>query len=306
MKASYEEFKEWMLEEVKSRLEENEYVYYDLRNGNMQEESLVIVKKGCPVKFGATVKSMYRAYNSGYSLERIAEDLVEKKELQKNIKELEKIGRLGNYEAVKDDLYACAVAGKQKKQVLERGTYRQIGDIVLGVYLKLSEDEEELHTIMVDRNFLDKWRMTEEAVLDQALYNAMKMAPPRFYGNICLLLAVLTGKCEGVPIEEYYPNDFEREKGCFFSTDRMTNGATAIFYPGVAARVCKALKTTAIYIVPTSIHEAVIHDCRYVEDMNMISDVLQKVINESTPEEEILSRHIFKYELETDQFTEVV
>ena len=306
MKASYEDFKEWMLEEVKSHLKENEYAYYDRGNGNMQEESLVILKKGCPVKFGATVESMYRAYNSGHSLEQIAEDMIEEKERHKTIKGLEKISMFGNYEAVKDDLYACAVAGKRKEQVLERGIYRQVGDIVLGLYLRLSENEEEMCTIMADRNFLDKWGLSEEAVLDQALYNAMKMAPPRLYNGMHLLLAALTGKCEGVPIEEYCPSDSERKNGCFFSTDRKTNGATAVFYPGVAARLCKALKTTAIYIVPTSIHEAAIHDCRYVEDVSMISEVMQEVIKESTPEEEILSRHILKYELETDQFTEVV
>ena len=306
MKTGYEEFKEWMLEEVKSHLKENEYAYYDWRNGNMQEESLVIQEKGCRVKFGATVESMYRAYNSGHSLDWIAKDMIEKKERHKTIKGLEKISMFGNYEAVKDDLYACAVAGKRKEQVLERGIYRQIGDIVLGVYLRLSEDKGELCTIMADRNFLEKWKKPQKAVLDQALYSTLKMAPPRLYNGMHLLLAALTGKCEGVPIEEYCPSDSERKNGCFFSTDRKTNGATAVFYPGVAARLCKALKTTAIYIVPTSIHEAAIHDCRYVEDVSMISEVMQEVIKESTPEEEIVSRHILKYELETDQFTEVV
>lgn len=91
----------------------------------------------------------------------------------------------GNYEAVKDDLYACAVAGKRKEHVLERGIYRQIGDIVLGLYLRLSENEEELCTIMAERNFLDKWGLSEEAVLDQALYNAMKWLR-RGFTTVCI------------------------------------------------------------------------------------------------------------------------
>lgn len=177
---------------------------------------------------------------------------------------------------------------------------------MLGVHLRLNKNEDSLCEAVIDREFLNKWEMPEEAVLKKALDNTMRMAPPRFYSGMYLILAALTGKCDGIPIEKYRPTDIERRDGCFFSTDKKTNGATAIFYPGVAAQICKVFETSTIYIVPTSIHEVVIHDGRYIDELKMISEVFQKVIKESTPEEEILCHHILRYQVETDWFTMVI
>ena len=301
----YMEFKNQMLAEIEERLTEKEYACYEPA-GNMLEESLVIQEGNEPIRFGATTTSMYRAYKSGYSIKQIAEEIIREKEAHKEIKGLEKIRMLDDYERVKEDLYIRIVSTNKKVTVLERGIYRKIGDIILGVYLRINEDDGKLCTTLIDNTYLDKWELSKEDVLEQAMDNTVKMAPPRFYDGMQLKLSILTGRYGGIPIKEFSPTENERRYGCFLSTDKKTNGATAVFYPGVARMICLAYGTQAIYIVPTSIHEVAIHDSRYTEDVEMLSKCLEAVIQESTPDDEVASNHVFMYELETDRITEVM
>ena len=302
----YMEFKNQMLAEIEERLTEKEYACYEPADGNMLEESLVIQEGNELIRFGATTTSMYRAYKSGYSIKQIAEEIIREKEAHKEIKGLEKIRMLDDYERVKEDLYIRIVSTNKKVTVLERGIYRKIGDIILGVYLRINEDDGKLYTTLIDNTYLDKWELSKEDVLEQAMDNTVKMAPPRFYDGMQLKLSILTGRYGGIPIKEFSPTENERIYGCFLSTDKKTNGATAVFYPGVARMICLAYGTQAIYIVPTSIHEVAIHDSRYTEDVEMLSKCLEAVIQESTPDDEVASNHVFMYELETDRITEVM
>ena len=230
----YMEFKNQMLAEIEERLTEKEYACYEPADGNMLEESLVIQEGNEPIRFGATTTSMYRAYKSGYSIRQIAEEIIREKEAHKEIKGLEKIRMLDDYERVKEDLYIRIVSTNKKVTVLERGIYRKIGDIILGVYLRINEDDGKLCTTLIDNTYLDKWELSKEDVLEQAMDNTVKMAPPRFYDGMQLKLSILTGRYGGIPIKEFSPTENERRYGCFLSTDKKTNGATAVFYPGVA------------------------------------------------------------------------
>ena len=177
----YMEFKNQMLAEIEERLTEKEYACYEPADGNMLEESLVIQEGNEPIRFGATTTSMYRAYKSGYSIRQIAEEIIREKEAHKKIKGLEKIRMLDDYERVKEDLYIRIVSINKKVTVLERGIYRKIGDIILGVYLRINEDDGKLYTTLIDNTYLDKWELSKEDVLEQAMDNTVKMAPPRFY-----------------------------------------------------------------------------------------------------------------------------
>ena len=76
----------------------------------MLEESLVIQEANESIKFGATTISMYRAYNAGYGIKQIAEEIIREKDGHKEIKGIEKVEMLGCYESVKEDLYIRIVS----------------------------------------------------------------------------------------------------------------------------------------------------------------------------------------------------
>ena len=82
--------------------------------------------------------------------------------------------------------------------------------------------------------------------------------------------------------------------GYCLSTDKRTNGAVAVFLPGVAQKLSEILDDD-FYIVFTSIHEAMIHPkskC-YPEGLERI---LKETIEDATPDEDFLADEIYYYD----------
>ena len=302
----YKEFAEQMVDEINAQLNEEEQASYALADGNVKEDSIVIKMREKGVMLGAAVESLYKAHYAGASVKELACDMLKAKKECQTLKGLGKVKMLENYDAVKEDLFVRAVNAKRNPSVLERGIYKQTGDMVLGVYLRVDESEGRICTTMVDRIYLDKWGLSGETVVERALSNTMRTDPPRIYNSTHLLLSAMTGEWDGISLENFSCDDMEDVGFCFLSTNKKTNGAAAIFYPGVLRRICEKLSTPAVYVVPTSIHDVAIHDSIYVYDERDLLTIAEMVKEQSTPERDILSDHIFKYELQTDEITEVM
>ena len=89
--------------------------------------------------------------------------------------------------------------------------------------------------------------------------------------------------------------------GNCLSTSKKTNGAVAVFLPGVAERLA-ALLESDFYMVFTSIHEVMIHNDRNVEPEDL-KEVLQETIKSATPKEDYLTSRIYHYSRTTHKFT---
>lgn len=296
-------FEAEVVAEVERQMEKRAGIFYE--DCNVQEGNLVIKSRAGLEEMRVTMESIYEAYSTGWQIDQIIEELLEKFCKYSDIKGRDKLLMMTEYEKVREDFRIRCINMKKRECVLQKGIYRQLGDVVLGVYLVLSEEEDTVCMAMLEKSYLEKWGMTMEEVVEQAMFNTMKAAPPRFYDLKQLLLATVFKQCGGIAVEEYEPTVEEKEMGCFLSTGRKTNGAAAIFYPGVARKICEVWNTSSIYIVPTSIHEVAIHDGRYVKCEENLYHALQSMLGTATSEEDILSGHIFKYEMEQDKIEEL-
>ena len=84
------------------------------------------------------------------------------------------------------------------------------------------------------------------------------------------------------------------------STTRRTNGAVAIFLPGVAKRLADLIGAD-FYMVFTSIHEVMIHNVNltYPDDLE---NILRDTLREATPEEDFLTDKVYRYCKDTGKF----
>ena len=55
-----------------------------------------------------------------------------------------------------------------------------------------------------------------------------------------------------------------------------------------------------MYLAFTSVHEVMLHDEESVEPENL-KTILEETIEQPTPEEDVLTRHIYHYNLKSDQ-----
>ena len=129
--------------------------------------------------------------------------------------------------------------------------------------------------------------------------NTYFISPPRiFYWEKLVYNPDYDGECFMDLNHEFY---LTRDSiGSCLSTARRTNGAVAIFLPGVAKRLAD-LMDADFYMVFTSIHEVMIHnaDHSYPEDLE---NVLRETLREATPEEDFLTDKIYRYCRETGDF----
>ena len=111
--------------------------------------------------------------------------------------------------------------------------YKKISDFVLALYQVLSDTGSSLATSKIRRDELKKWGMEEqeEKVIEDALENTARLYPACVYDKRI--------GCE----VDFLKTDISRDDITFFSdhillsTFRTTNGATALFYPGVREKM---------------------------------------------------------------------
>ena len=89
--------------------------------------------------------------------------------------------------------------------------------------------------------------------------------------------------------------------GNCLSTSKKTNGAAAIFYPGVADRIAELLDDN-FFLVFTSIHEVMIH-AEGSADLEFLRHALRTTVKRATPDEDFLTYKVYRYDRDERNFS---
>lgn len=238
---------------------------------------------------------IYQAYQSGEKLEAIVRDIKEDIFIyRENI--IQNLRRLRVYERVEDKLFIQAVS--YDKKGLEQQVYKVVGDIALVLYFEVWEKKDNIVKVKVPLWLLEKWGKEKEEVWQRAMENTARMADPRRfrYENL-----ILDPEYDGDRFMEEPLRDsvYGADLGMCIGTAKKVNGATVVFYPGVARRLSDLLGGQDFYIVFTSIHEVMVHRADIVPLENL--RYIQKNMCENVTEKENqLSRRIYRYCREKD------
>lgn len=209
----------------------------------------------------------------------------------------DKLKKLKDYEQVKENLFIRLINFEKNKTELENSFYKRNGDIALTLYMKISDEDGMMTSLKVPLKCVERWDLEKEDVFIAALKNTASMMPPKGYEWSKMLI---NPYYDG---DDIYDSDYiprSDAMGNCLSTKQKTNGAVAIFYPGVAKEYCRKMDAEDIYLVFTSIHEVMVHNARMIGPEDLAS-VLDDTIKESTPEGDVLTKHIYYYNAETDQ-----
>lgn len=209
----------------------------------------------------------------------------------------DKLKKLKDYEQVKENLFIRLINFEKNKTELEKAFYKRNGDIALTLYMKIFDEDGMLTSLKVPLQCVERWDLENEDVFIAALKNTASMMPPKGYEWSKMLINPYYDG-DDIYASDYIPRS--DAMGNCLSTKQKTNGAVAIFYPGVAKEYCRKMDAEDIYLVFTSIHEVMVHNARMIEPEDLAS-VLDDTIKESTPEGDVLTKHIYYYNAETDQ-----
>lgn len=308
MERKYEAF----VEELRQQLLDatgltEDRIYFEKEGGKyaVTGDRLVIAcaQKGETQQFcGLYVEELFERYKENTPMDTLVEEVLRDVDKALSLEFLEKTKDMLDYEKVKKDLFVRLLNVDKHAQSLTHAVFRTVGDIALVLYMKIGEHDGYTTSMKIRREYVQYWGEDEGKVLKEALYNTLVTAPPRIF------------RWERLIFEPDYPGESFMDPALGFkvkrnalgnclSTSRRTNGAVAIFMPGVARRLA-ALMGEDLYLVFTSVHEVMIHNDKAVcpEDLK---GVLCDTISAATPKEDYLTSSIYHYCSETDTISRV-
>lgn len=192
-----------------------------------------------------------------------------------------------DFDYIKDKLTVRLLPYEENKGKLEDVVYERFYDIAVVLYITISHEDGILNTAKVKRSFIEKWNKTPSELFPIAAQNVIRDQHPMI-GD---LTAVVADNLEDVFLAT--PESISSYVGAaLLTTSQKTNGAVAVFIPGVADKLVE-LFDGSFYVVFTSIHEVMIHkDGESVEGMYRALDGTNRAFGQ----EDYLSSTVYFYD----------
>lgn len=245
------------------------------------------------------VDELYTAYQDGAKLNAIINYISNDVLHAKNNNIYDKTKTLMNYDTAKNRLFVRLLNCDRNADVLKNVVHKTLGDIALTVCAIVDDNREDLISTKILKFMVKKWGKTETDIFNEALENTYRATPPRIYK---LEEMIFNREYTGDSFMESCDEDVISKDGMgnCLSTTIKTNGAVAVFLPGVAEHLAELLNSD-FYMAFTSIHEVMIHNAKKVDSEDLKS-VLTDTIRETVPEEDYLTSRIYKYNRRTHKF----
>lgn len=245
------------------------------------------------------VDELYTAYQDGAKLNAIINYISNDVLHAKNNNIYDKTKTLMNYDTAKNRLFVRLLNCDRNADVLKNVVHKTLGDIALTVCAIVDDNREDLISTKILKFMVKKWGKTETDIFNEALENTYRATPPRIYK---LEEMIFNREYTGDSFMESCDEDVISKDGMgnCLSTTIKTNGAVAVFLPGVAEHLAELLNSD-FYMAFTSIHEVMIHNAKKVDPEDLKS-VLTDTIRETVPEEDYLTSRIYKYNRRTHKF----
>ena len=144
--------------------------------------------------------------------------------------------RSGEYEKIRQGLILRPLNYKLHSRDLRGCVYKKVGDFVLALYQILSDSKESLVSSKITTEELEAWGMQdqEDKVFQDALENTSRLYPPCVYNK-------RTAQEVNFLEKDFVKEDIIYQNYILLSTFKATNGAMALFYPGVMEKMMKIM-----------------------------------------------------------------
>ena len=200
------------------------------------------------------------------------------------------IDRMEFYDLIKDRLIIRPLNYNNNKNNLEDYVYDTFGDIALVLYAVI-DDEESLHTVKIPYDIFKKWNLDKKVVFTAAMDSTKKSAEARIYTDLRSI------NSDGMDINDNII--LESSTIPMITTTRKTNGAIAMFYPGVKEKIAEMFDDS-FYVAFTSIHEAMMHKKGTIEPSSIRCHI--RATNRTFGKEETLTEEVYYYDKDNHSF----
>lgn len=268
-----------------------------VKNNNMTLTGLVF--KGdsnvAPVIY---VEKAYEDYCAGRPIEDIATSMIDTyhQSLVAGPRDTE---ALLNYDNVRDKLLVSVMNAEVNKDMLEGMPHQTVEDVAFYVRVEVSSDNHGIGTFKVNNEVLEHYGVSQEQLFEDA-WASMKSNHPVECKDI---IDILRDMHPELPEEAFAVVEERRGDMYVLVTDNKFNGAPYGFDKETLTQICEKIDSDSVYVIPSSINEAIVVPVASVEHPERLADVVCEVNDESVPEDEVLSDNVYFFDSQTQEFS---
>ena len=286
---NYQQFIEEVERRVKEKIKGNEtitvYIHTAVKNNGKERKGITVSEKGIHISPTIYLEEYFQQFQEGKPIEKIVEKILQLYEEVKCSHPCEE-SLLQNYEELKGK-FACKLIHRGKNEkLLNDIPYVPWMDLAIVVFVLLEVSPYGTATVLVRKEHLEIWGLTEAQLFDEAKKNTPILFPYQF----CPMRKLLREICP------YAVDEGEEEEESLYvlSNKLRSFGAASMLYEGILEKVGQKLGEN-YYILPSSIHEVIV----VPESKSPVKQDLEEMVREinetQVEEEEVLSDRVYYF-----------
>lgn len=286
---NYQQFIEEVERRVKEKIKGNEtitvYIHTAVKNNGKERKGITVSEKGIHISPTIYLEEYFQQFQEGKPIEKIVEKILQLCEEVKCSHPCEE-SLLQNYEELKGK-FACKLIHRGKNEkLLNDIPYVPWMDLAIVVFVLLEVSPYGTATVLVRKEHLEIWGLTEAQLFDEAKKNTPILLPYQF----CPMRKLLREICP------YAVDEGEEEEESLYvlSNKLRSFGAASMLYEGILEKVGQKLGEN-YYILPSSIHEVIV----VPESKSPVKQDLEEMVREinetQVEEEEVLSDRVYYF-----------
>lgn len=280
----YNEFKNKLLQHVKSRLENAEIRNYT-KNNSIEKEGIYIREDGKNCNPLIHLDDLYGLYKLTGDIEGVAEFVLEISGTSRNI---DVQTTLGSWEKVQSRLTIRLINSAWNQKFLQGVPHRDLMDLSLVVYMDFVKNAEGVVSMAVTSGLLEIWEIDEETLFQTALNNLQKEK---------FIIRDMEEVIQELRGEQRKPTPYDGLNYVMTNTERQF-GARGMLRTDLITQFAETVNAD-LYILPNSINDIILTPAIKEltdEDLNDMMTVI-KVFNK--PDQDSLSDNIYYFSRES-------
>lgn len=303
---NFEEFINTVKDTIKDYLPENyrdaEVNILENRKLNTNYTGLTVTREGDTLVPTINLNNLFESY-SEHPEHSLAEFMQEIAEVIQHTPETFDIGRIMDYDRAKKNIFMRLSAAEKNTDVLEHAPHIRKEDLAITFHIMLDQSDKGTATTMINDNMMEAYGIDLDQLYQDALLNSPVICPAQIenMGEALSRMMVEDMKSAGAPpelIQEMEKDLAESNKNnpmTIITNDRLVDGASAIFYPGVMDLVGERMKGD-YFILPSSVHETLVVPDDGRVSLQELTDMVKEVNMTQVNPEDQLTDQVYHYD----------
>lgn len=315
---SFEEFKDYMKENIKNYMPED---YADsivdiqqvTKNNNLILNGLTIRNEGQEMVPTIYLEGYYEEYRQGRELDSILNKISEVYLNAEIMKQPFQFDDIKEFNKIKDRIICKVVGVEANKERLQEMPHRIENDIALEYHILISNDNGNIGTVKITNEMCQMHGTNEEELHNISLCNTERLFPQTFRKMEDVIKDIMMREMFENP--ELMTNDEKKMLDGMFASANTDNssmyvlsneegvdGAAVLFYPGIREEIAAKLGSD-YFVLPSSLHETLIVPNDGLMSPKELREMVKEVNATQVAPEERLTDNVYFYNRKTKELT---